>query len=302
MDETVVCVSDLTFSYGAEPVLDGVSLEIQRGAVFSLLGPNGAGKTTTVQIMEGYLRPKSGSVRIWGEDPFRSKTLSSKAGVMLQKPGIYPAIKVREAIGLFASYHADCMSIEEVLAVTGLGKVADSKIRTLSGGESQRLSLGLALVGRPRLLFLDEPTTGMDPIARAATWEYLQRLSDSGTTIFLTTHALQEAEYLSDRVAIIDKGKIVLEGTPQALTSHPAGLAFRTQPPIDASELAREIATEVHELSPGSYRIAEPATPGLMDRLTRWTSQQGSMLTDLKTTSTLEEVYLQALEHEDRPE
>src|SRR5688572_2418151 len=125
MDETVVGVSDLTFSYGAEPVLVGVSVEVQRGTVFSLLGPNGAGKTTTVEIMEGYRRPKSGSVRIWGEDPFRSKTLNSKIGVMLQKPGIYPAIKVKEAIGLYASYHADHMSIEEVLAVTGLEKVAD---------------------------------------------------------------------------------------------------------------------------------------------------------------------------------
>lgn len=302
MNDTVVSVSDLTFGYGAESVLDGVSLEIQRGAVFSLLGPNGAGKTTTVEIMEGYLRPKSGSVRIWGEDPFRSKTLKSKVGIMLQKPGIYPTLKVKEAIRLFASYHADPMSMEEVLAVTGLGKVADSKVRTLSGGESQRLSLGLALVGKPRLLFLDEPTAGMDPIARAATWEYLQGLSDSGSTIFLATHALQEAEYLSDRVAIIDKGEIVLEGTPGALTSHPAGLEFRTEPPIDAIGLAGEIGTEVHELSPGSYRIATPATPGLMDRLTRWTSEQGAMLSELRTKSTLEEVYLKALEHEDGAE
>lgn len=302
MDDTVVSVSDLTFSYGAEPVLGGVSLEIRRGMVFSLLGPNGAGKTTTVEIIEGYLRPTSGSVRIWGEDPLASKTLRSKVGVMLQKPGIYPAIKVKEAIGLFGSYHADPLSTEEVLSVTGLENLADSKVRTLSGGEAQRLSLGLALVGKPRLLFLDEPTAGMDPIARASSWELLQNLSDAGTTVFMTTHALQEAEYLSDRVAILDRGRIVLEGTPQALTSQPAAMEFRTQPPIEASDLAREIAAEVHELSPGSYRIAQPATPELMDRLTRWTSEQGSMLTDLKTKSTLEDVYLEALKREDPSE
>lgn len=298
MDDTVVSVTDLAFSYGPKPVLEGISLGVRRGTIFSLLGPNGAGKTTTVELMEGYLRPDSGSVRILGEDPRRSRAVRSKIGVMLQKPGIYPAIKAKEAIQLFGSYHPDPMRVEAVLSLTGLTELADSKVRTLSGGEMQRLSLGLALVGKPKVLFLDEPTSGMDPIARASTWDHLQSLSDTGTSIFMTTHALQEAEYLSDRVAIIDGGRIVIEGTPQALTSRAAGFEFRTQPPIESATLASEIASQVVELSPGWYRVEQPATPDLMARLTRWTSQQGSMLSELKTRSTLEDVYLKALESE----
>jgi ABC-2 type transport system ATP-binding protein len=216
---TAIAVHDLRKSYGAHEVLRGVSFEIEQGEVFGLLGPNGAGKTTTVEILEGYRRRDSGEVSVLGFDPARGeRTLRRRIGVVLQSSSIYPNLTVIENLALFAGYYEGHRDPDEVIQLVGLAEKRRARVRTLSGGQKRRLDLGLALVGDPELVFLDEPTTGFDPGARRAAWETIRSLRGLGKTILLTTHYLDEAEQLADRLAVLREGRIVSLGSPGELT------------------------------------------------------------------------------------
>jgi ABC-2 type transport system ATP-binding protein len=214
-----VQVTGLKKSYGSHEALRGIDFEIAAGEVFGLLGPNGAGKTTAIEILEGYRERGAGEVSVLGEDPASAgRAWREKLGVVLQSSSLYPNLTVRESLVVFGGYYSTRRSADEVIELVGLADKANSRCRTLSGGQKRRLDLGLALVGNPELVFLDEPTTGFDPGARRAAWETIRNLRSLGTTILLTTHYLDEAEQLSDRVAVLREGRIVRIGTPAELT------------------------------------------------------------------------------------
>jgi ABC-2 type transport system ATP-binding protein len=216
---TAVIVSDLRKSYGDLEALRGVSFEIAAGEIFGLLGPNGAGKTTTVEILEGYRKRDAGSVTVLGEDPTKAgQRWRESIGVVLQSSAMYQSLSVAESLALFAGYYKRPREVDEVVRLVGLEEKRDTHVRTLSGGQKRRLDLGLALVGDPELLFLDEPTTGFDPQARRRAWESITALRTLGKTILLTTHYLDEAERLCDRVAVLRDGEIVALGRPGELT------------------------------------------------------------------------------------
>jgi ABC-2 type transport system ATP-binding protein len=213
-----IVVSDLRKSYGRTEALRGVSFEVAQGEVFGLLGPNGAGKTTTVEILEGYRPRDGGTAIVLGHDPGASpKELRERIGVVLQQSEPSPLLTVRETHELFAGYYAAPKDVDEVIELVGLGEKRDARVKTLSGGQKRRLDLGVALVGDPELVFLDEPTTGFDPAARRAAWAMIRSLRSLGTTILLTTHYLDEAQQLADRVAVLRDGEIVRQGTPSEL-------------------------------------------------------------------------------------
>src|SRR5437764_6809068 len=217
--EAAISVVGLEKHYGAIHAVDGLSFDVRAGEVFALLGPNGAGKTTTVETLEGYRTPDAGSVRVLGLDPIReAKALKPQIGVMLQQDGLYPGLTAREVLHLFAGYYQHPQNIDELLERLGLTAASRTRCRRLSGGQKRRLALALALVGEPTLLFLDEPTAGMDPQARLATWEIIRDVNQRGTTVLLTTHLMDEAERLADRVAIIDHGRLLDLDSPAQLT------------------------------------------------------------------------------------
>jgi ABC-2 type transport system ATP-binding protein len=213
-------VRNLHKSYGELEAVRGVDFEIREGEVFGLLGPNGAGKTTTVEILEGYRSRDVGDVTVLGHDPQRpGPDFRQRIGVVLQQSELWPSLSVREAHAVFAGYYARPRDVDEVIELVGLTEKADARVKTLSGGQKRRLDLGVALVGDPDLVFLDEPTTGFDPAARRAAWEMIRSLRSLGKTVLLTTHYLDEAEQLADRVAVMRDGRIISTGTPRELTS-----------------------------------------------------------------------------------
>jgi ABC-2 type transport system ATP-binding protein len=291
-------VAGLEKRYGDRVAVDGISLGIPPGEVFGLLGPNGAGKTTTVETLEGYRTPDAGQVRVLGLDPTADgPTLRPRIGVMLQEGGLYPGVKPLEALRLFAAFYPDPDDPERLLDLVGLSDSAGTYVRRLSGGQCQRLSFALALVGRPEVLFLDEPTAGMDPRARATTWQLIRGLRDAGTTVVLTTHHMDEAETLCDRLAIIDRGRIVAEGTPADITNTGArDLHFSSAPGLDLPALAAALSLPAHtvlEDRPGEYTIRTTMTPDLVADIAVWLRDKGYGLTELRSErATLEEVFL----------
>jgi len=298
-------VADVVKHYGDLRALDGISLSIAGGEVFGLLGPNGAGKTTTVEILEGYRHADAGEVRVLGLDPARdAHRLRPRMGVMLQEGGLYPGLRPGELLRLFAAYYDDPEDPDALLEAVGLRDATRTLVRRLSGGERQRLSLALALVGRPRVVFLDEPTAGMDPHARATTWRLVRDLAARGVTVMLTTHAMDEAEHLCDRVAIVDHGRIVAEGAPADLTRAAARdeVSFVTEPAIATGELAAALglgAERIRETRPGEYVVAAAGKPALIADLAAWMRDRGYQLDELHTgRRTLEEVFLRLTSEE----
>jgi ABC-2 type transport system ATP-binding protein len=260
--ELAIEVRNLRKIYGDFEAVRGIDFEVRRGEVFGLLGPNGAGKTTTVEILEGYRERSAGEVRVLGFDPGeRPRDLRARLGIVLQSTGLYRHIRVREALEHFASMYPHPRSVDEVIALTGLEGKERAMARTLSGGQLRRLDLALALVGDPELIFLDEPTTGFDPAARRNAWETIRSLKELGKTVLLTTHYLDEAQELADRVAIIKDGRIIVEGAPQELGSSagtaPYRIAYRNG---DGNLVQRETddpTTFLHELTAAALARGE---------------------------------------------
>ncbi len=307
--ELAISVRGLRKRYGELTVLDGLDLEVRTGALVALLGPNGAGKTTTVEILEGYRRRDGGEVRVLGLDPRRDGgALRPRVGVMLQQGGIMPAARPRELVRLHARLFAEPADPDGVLELLGLTHAATRRYKLLSGGEKQRLALALALVGRPELLMLDEPTAGMDPAAKAAVRALIGDLRASGRTILLTTHELADVERLADHVVVIDRGRVLAAGTPAELVaeSTPA-LRFRLatvdgrDPAVDADVLAglgAALGGTIEDDGPaGRHRLAgrEP-DPRAVAVLASWCAERGLLLAEMRTTGgTLEERFLELI-------
>jgi ABC-2 type transport system ATP-binding protein len=291
-------VRGLVKAYNGRAVVDGLSFSVEAGEVFALLGPNGAGKTTTVEILEGYRKPDAGSVRVLGLDPGRQgATLKPKIGLMLQQGGLFPQITAREALRLFAAFYPDAQDPDVLLEQLQLTDVAKTRFRQLSGGQKQRLGLGLALVGRPQLVFLDEPTAAMDPQARRATWTIIRSLQERGTTVLLTTHFMDEAEQLANRVAIVDRGKLVALDSPEGLRRSVAHeLRFVTEPAISPQRVAAALGVSGHLVereNDGTIVLRIEPSPEKIAELTAWLATQNALLTELRAGSrSLEQAFL----------
>ena len=266
-------VVDLHKRYDVRPVLAGISFSVGAGTVYCLLGRNGAGKTTTVECIEGFRRPDRGAIRVLGLDPVADRArLAPDVGVMLQEGGAYQAASPREMLQLYARLYPRAWAVEELLALTGLAQLADRRLRTLSGGEKQRVNLALALAGRPQVLFLDEPTAGMDPATRRDVWALVERLRDEGAAVLLTTHLLDEVERLADRVGILADGAIVAEDSPGALTGAASGVVLQTTDDLDVAALAAAIHAPVQRTAGGRYFVAAP--PDRIGAITAWLAEQ----------------------------
>jgi ABC-2 type transport system ATP-binding protein len=297
--QPAITVAGLVKRYGATVAVAGLDFEVYQGEVFGLLGPNGAGKTTTVEILEGYRRPDAGHVRVLGLDPVADGTkLRPRIGVMLQEGGLYPGLRPRELLQLFAAYYDDPDDPDALIDLVGLRDAVRTYVRRLSGGQTQRLSLACALVGRPEVLFLDEPTAGMDPHARATTWQLVRELRARGTTILLTTHAMDEAEQLCDRVAIISAGRLAAIGSPAELTagSGEGELRFSADGDLDLPSLAAALGVTPEEISAegkDDYVVRVPGTPKLIAELACHLRDHGVLLTALHSgRRSLEAVFL----------
>jgi ABC-2 type transport system ATP-binding protein len=279
------------------PAVDGISFAANPGSLLAVLGPNGAGKTTTVETIEGYRSPGSGTVRVLGCDPVTdARSLAPRIGLMLQRNGVYPSMNAAQMLRLFAAYYEDrARNADEVLDLVGLRSVARTPWRRLSGGEQQRLSLGMAIIGRPEVLFLDEPTAGMDPSARQTLWGVIEQLRSEGATMLLTTHQLDEAERLADQVVILDHGQVVGAGTPDELRrSGTDDIRFGAPAELPVRALSAHLGgVDVCELSPGEYSVASPPTPATIAALTTWLAEQNVSLHDLRGgRQRLEDVFL----------
>jgi ABC-2 type transport system ATP-binding protein len=292
---TAIELRGLTKRYGAQTAVDGLDLDVRTGETLALLGPNGAGKTTTVECCEGYRRPDEGTVRVLGLDPRREgDRLRPRMGLMLQEGGVYPMARPGEVLRLFSRFYADPLDPDALLERVGLVDSRRTRFRDLSGGQKQRLSLALALVGKPEIVFLDEPTAGLDPAARRLTWDHVRELQADRVTVVLTTHLLDEAEELADRVAIIDRGRLVALGTPDELTHGDRGeLEFSARAGLDVAALGGARGAVVDEPRPGRYVVHAQNDPQLVARLAGWMADHDVLLGELQAGKrSLEDVFL----------
>ena len=290
-----VVVRDLVVRFGDLVAVDRLSFSVDTGEVVALLGPNGAGKTTTVETIEGYRAPDEGRVRVLDLDPMEQRSdVVGRIGVMPQAAGAYPGLRVGEAVRLFASYYDDPDDPARLLDLLGLQARARSPWRSLSGGEQQRLSLALALVGRPAVAFLDEPTSGVDLAGRQVIRSVIEALRSDGVAVLLTTHELAEAERVADRVVIVDDGRLVAEGTPASLrTAGADDIRFAAAPGLDVAALGTAIGAPVEEVARGEYLVRAAPTPALVASVTSWLAERDVALGDLRAgRQSLEDVFL----------
>ena len=295
--DLVIEARDLRKRYGAVQAVDGVTFEVPRGAIFGLLGPNGAGKTTTVEILEGLRRPDGGEARVLGLDVTRqADALKERIGVQLQTVALYPNLTVEEILDLFRSFYRRARPTEELLAALDLGERRRGLSKDLSGGQRQRLSVALALVNDPELVFLDEPTTGLDPQARRSLWELIEGLKTEGRSVLLTTHYMEEAEQLCDRIAIMDHGRILEMGTVEQLVSrrfHERAVRFDAVPIIDDAQLAALPGVKRLAHEDGVVSLYTADVPGTIGALLAATERVGAEPENLAVRRpTLEDVFL----------
>jgi ABC-2 type transport system ATP-binding protein len=296
--EPVIAVRGLRKSYGETEAVRGIDLEVRRGEIFAFLGPNGAGKTTTVEILEGYRPATAGDVRVLGEDPEHpSRGWRERLGIVLQESYPEPDLTVAECCSLYAGYYTRPRAVGEVLDLVGLADRAGVRAGSLSGGQRRRLEVALALVGDPELVFLDEPTTGFDPSARRQAWEVIEGLRDLGKTIFLTTHYMEEAERLADRIAVLRDGRIVAEGPPSTLgdRKQAAGeISFTPPPGVTPADLPDGLPEAAGAARGGRIVLRTTRPAADLHELTGWALRRGLDLHDLEVRRpTLEDVYLQ---------
>jgi ABC-2 type transport system ATP-binding protein len=291
-------ISGLVKRYGPATAVDGLTLTAARGEVTAILGPNGAGKTTTIEICEGYRHPDEGTVRVLGLAP-GSSALRPRVGVMLQSGGIPPAVPAGDYLRTLSRFHRAPLPPADLLELLGLTTVARTPYKRLSGGQQQRLSLAAAVIGRPELVFLDEPTASLDPQARHATWELITGLRGAGVSVILSTHFMDEAERLCDHVCVIDHGRLVASGTPADLTGSVGQLWFRAEPGLDLDALLAALpAGGAAKESPAGHYVLEVADgaidPALLAAVTAWCAERGVLATSLRIESrTLEDVFLE---------
>ena len=299
-DTPAIEVLGLVVRYGDLTAVDGLDLAAGAGEVVALLGRNGAGKTSTVEALEGYRPQARGVLRVLGLDPRRPddhRELTRRVGVMLQRGGIYPAMGPGEAVRLFARYYDDPRDPAELIDRLGLAEVTRTPWRRLSGGEQQRLSLALALVGRPAVVFLDEPTAGVDPQGRRVIREEVAALRAANVCVVLTTHELEEAERMADRIVIVDHGRVVASGTAAELTTGPGSggqqIRFSARPGLDTSGMGAALGASVREEQPGRYLVDAPPSPANVAALTAWLARRDQPLSDLQAgRQRLEDVFL----------
>ncbi|WP_088320350.1 ABC transporter ATP-binding protein [Kineosporia sp. R_H_3] len=300
-DAPALAVDGLRKSYGGRPVVDGLSFAARSGEVTAVLGPNGAGKTTTVECCEGLRHPDGGTVRVLGRDPWRADAaLRARVGVMLQDGGLPTGARAGEVLRHVAALHARPLPVTDLLDRLGLTAHARTNVRRLSGGLRQRLALAVAVVGRPEVVFLDEPTAGLDPQARLAVWDVVAQLRTDGAAVVLTTHLMDEAERLADRVVVVDHGRVVADGSPAALLSgHGESLRFGGPPGLDVGQLGAALTAgiSVQEVSPGQYVVSggpdAPLGPQAVATVTAWCAGLGVMPDGLSLgRPTLEDLFL----------
>jgi ABC-2 type transport system ATP-binding protein len=297
----VISVRGLRMAYGRLEAVGGIDLEVRHGEVLAFLGPNGAGKTTTVEILEGFRKRSGGEISVLGVDPARGDAgWRARIGVVLQESQPEPELTVRECLSLYAGYYPAPRPVAETMEQVGLSGRAGARCGDLSGGQQRRLDVALALIGDPELLFLDEPTTGFDPSARRSAWDVIAGLRNLGKTIFLTTHYMEEAEYLADRIVVLAAGHIVAEGTPATLGGRDTeGLTVRFSLPAGAavSDLPSQVADAVVGAVDGSVEARSADALPLLGALAAWAAQRHVELPDLTVgRASLEEIYLRLTE------
>lgn len=296
-DGAVIDVADVCMSYDGFEAVRGVDLRVMRGEIFTFLGPNGAGKTTTVEILEGHRRRTAGEVQVLGVDPEHAgRGWRARVGVVLQSSRVEPQLTVRECLQLYAGYYPRPRSVQEVIELVGLKKRSEVRCGLLSGGQQRRVDVGLALIGDPELVFLDEPTTGFDPSARRTAWEMIDGLRQLGKTVFLTTHYMDEAEALSDRIAVLSAGRIVAEGTPSTLGGRDqAAYQITFMPPagVAADELPVVAGSTQHIQKTGRVLVETGDVMRALHALSGWAIEHGTELLDLQVRRpALEDIYL----------
>lgn len=299
-----VAVSNLAKSYGDKQAVHDVSFNVEKGEVFALLGPNGAGKTTTIEILEGFRDRSGGAVETLGVDPASRSTqrwLRSHIGVVLQELAVEPFYTVRQVLTRNAGYYPAPRPIDEVIALVGLTEKADARIKTLSGGQQRRLDVGLGVIGNPELLFLDEPTTGLDPSGRRDTWNLIRQLASDGTTVMLTTHYMDEVEALADRVAVLSQARIVAAGTPTSIGGRDSG-AVTIRFALPGGVSVTDLPLAVRALDDGLVEIHTEDELRVLHDLTGWALERHIMLPGLSVARvTLEDIYLQLTREDNRP-
>ena len=299
--DVVIEVSGLLMSYGGFEAVRGVDLRVLRGEIFTFLGPNGAGKTTTVEILEGHRKRTAGDVRVLGEDPEHAdRWWRARVGVVLQSSRVEPQLTVRECLELYAGYYPAPRSVQEVIELVGLKKQANVRGGVLSGGQQRRVDVALALIGDPELVFLDEPTTGFDPSARRSAWEMIDGLRRLGKTIFLTTHYMDEAEALADRIAVLRAGVIVAEGTPRTLGGRdrsPYQVTFALPDGVAMENLPESLAMVGGIDDSARVMLETREVMATLHALSGWAMEHGHEITDLQVSRpALEDVYLELTE------